>query len=216
MVRNPNIFVFHWTISSEHTFPFHIYFYDGVMSSFGDGTAPQEAEKGSEAYSRATVTPHKLCFVSRAVSCLSQEALVLETDFLWQMIWAEAQLKVFSAALTCTPRNGLREGAALKLISLIFQGCGVFPSNFFFSFFNNHIFSLSITLLTKLLPFTPRVSPLSAIWFFSNVNTQEPARGGGVIPATAVQLGTMQSCGRMGQRGPKHKYSMQSAITACF
>lgn len=100
------------------------------------------------------------------------------------------------SSLSCsgqhTEKEGGREGAALKLISLILQGVGYFLhyfSYFFFFFFLRlHIFSLSLsfTLLTKLLPSSPHAALMFHCWvlfgFFKCQHTGA-CLGGGVTPS---------------------------------
>lgn len=87
----------------------------------------------------------------------SQETLILETDFLWQLIWAKALLKPFStdSRVHTETKQGTEGGGSFETHLPHLTGCGVLPLLHFL--FYNHIFSLSkyisLALLTKLLPF---------------------------------------------------------------
>lgn len=94
---------------------------------------------------------------SQAVLCVkgcflrSQETLLLETDFPWQMIWAKARLKALSAAPACAGKNeeGMDGGGQLWNSSPSYYrvwGCFL---RCFFLFFNDRIFSLPVTPLNQ-------------------------------------------------------------------
>lgn len=140
------------------------------------GAVLQEAEKEREERSSSTVTPHKLCFVWRDVFLRSQETLILETDFLWQLIWAKARLKALSAAPACTLKKneeGIEGGGSFETHLPHLTGWGVFPSILFLF--------LTTTYFLSLLLCSPNCCPSLlkfhcwVLFGFSNVNTQEPA-----------------------------------------
>lgn len=183
------------------------------------GIAGSRVEREGEECSSFTVTPHKLCFVWRDVSCIHRKRSY------WKQIFSDSWFEPkpgwnHSQLLQPAHWRGGRVGAALKLISLILQGVGYFLHYFFF--FYEHIFSLSLSLFhsphqTAALSSScgAHVSLLSAIWFFKCQHTGA-CLGGGVTSASAVQWGSTQSPGQMEQPGPKRKYSMRHTITARF
>ncbi len=142
------------------------------------GTAGCRAE-GSAAAPRWLLTSFALCGGPFPVNAGNGPLLlILETDFLWQLIRAKALLKPLSAVRACTVKRR-KGGGSFETHLPHLTGCGVFPSLFFLLLWP-HIFSLSLsfTLHTKLLPFPPCAELMFHCWVlfgFSNVNTQESA-----------------------------------------
>lgn len=77
---------------------------------------------------------------------LSQETLILETDFLWQLIWAKARLKPLSAAPACTRKKEeeIEGGGSFETHLTHLTECGI--SSIILSVLQPHIFLLSLFL----------------------------------------------------------------------
>lgn len=175
----------------------HLFWFVVVKKSFQ--TVQQAVEQQGR---ERSVAVHKfaLC-VSHFLH--SQETLILETDFLWQLLWAKT---ILSCSSLHTEKEQETEGGGNFETHLPhLTGCGALPLLHFL--FYDHIFSLSEYLFFHLLNCclsssrSAHVSVQSAVCFFKCQHAGA-CLGGGVAQASAYSKGACRAEVRWNSQGP--------------